>query len=161
MSPLTYKQDGFSLIEAMIAAMVVGVGMLGLAKLQSNFFSNSSENRVQIAALHFAHQKLEELRGLATVSEFDSALGSIGSGLQGGSESCESDDLNGICPKGLNVVLNRSWSIEDCANSLSCRKVTLTVSWDDADGNAQIAPLVLAAFLPRGEPIDNGLAIAR
>ncbi len=54
--------------------MVVGVGLLGLAKLQSGIFLNVGESRVQIAALHFAQQKLESLRGFSTCSQLQSFL---------------------------------------------------------------------------------------
>lgn len=143
-------QAGFTLIEAMIAAFVVGVGVLGLAKLQSGFFANLGDTRVQTTALHFAQQKIESLRLFSSQSDFDRRLVS-------GADTCDPAATDSLCA-GINATLNRSWSISACPNSVPCRQVALTVAWTDPEGLAK--KLTLTSFIARHEPVDAGVAIA-
>jgi Tfp pilus assembly protein PilV len=143
-------QIGFTLIEAMIAAFVVAIGLLGLAKLQSGFFAGNGESRTQTAALHFAQQKIESFRFFSSQSDFDRRLVS-------GADACDPAEADSSCA-GINATLNRRWEVSDCPNAVHCRQVTLTVTWTDPEGLSKNT--TLTSFIAATEPVDAGVAIA-
>lgn len=159
-----HNQSGFTLIDALIAAFVVGCGLLGLAKLQSVFFKGNAESRTQTAALHFAQQKIESLRRFSSQTDFDNILGTPGSTISD-SDSCDPSISTALAANqeiictGISETLNRDWSITDCPDALSCRKLTVTINWANLDGTAHL-PLILETFITRNEPVDIGAAIA-
>ena len=55
-------QQGFSLIEVLVAAAVLSVGLLALASLQMSIVRTSSDSKAYSVALSLAKDKLEELR---------------------------------------------------------------------------------------------------
>src|SRR3990167_11369524 len=55
-------QAGFSLIEVLVAAAVLSVGLLALASLQMSIVRTSSDSKAYSVALSLAKDKLEELR---------------------------------------------------------------------------------------------------
>lgn len=144
-------QTGFSLIEALIAALVVGIGLLGLARLQSSFFIDIGESRVQNAALHFAQRQMEEeLRAAESKSVFDGMLASPGQNFCAPDEEC----------KGINAELTRSWTPRPCAPdaTLPCKVIDLAVSWVDSAGkNADVS---LVSYIAFTEPVEAGIAVA-
>lgn len=144
------------MIEALVAAFVVGVGMLSFAKLQSGFIQDYAESRVHTAALHLAQQKLESLRGFSSTAEATSLLGAQGSALTG-EDRCDPETESSDCA-GINTTLNRQWQISDCPNAVPCRQVAVTVSWTDSRGSKQTQRLT--AFITPVDPIATGLAIA-
>jgi len=59
------KVLGFSLIEALIAALVVAVAMLGFGQLQGATLINSADSRMKTHALNLAQDKIGKLRTFA------------------------------------------------------------------------------------------------
>ncbi len=55
---------GFSLIEILVALVVVSVGLIALASLQGNLFSSSSTNKIRLEAAGVAQNVIEEFRAL-------------------------------------------------------------------------------------------------
>lgn len=147
-------ESGFSLIEAMLAFMVVGFGLLGLAKLQNDFFKNNGNSRVHTAALNFAQQKIEHFRGFATQNDYDSL-----SGLEDETaDSCDPMSKASLC-QGINTTLERTWSVADCPDALPCRLVSINVVWMDVDGIRQ--KITLSSYIAGYEPVKSGVALAQ
>src|SRR5690554_1726232 len=90
------QQKGISLIEALVAALILAVAILALTGLQVKTLSDSSHSRVNTHALNFAEQKIEELRSFTTHSGY--------AGLSGGSDSLT----------GENTDMNRVWTVTAC-----------------------------------------------
>jgi prepilin-type N-terminal cleavage/methylation domain-containing protein len=67
MNPLRlHRQKGFSLIEILIALLILGGGLLGLARLQMGMLGGAAESVLHDNAIRLAEDKLESLRfGLA------------------------------------------------------------------------------------------------
>lgn len=55
-------QHGFTLIEALIALVILSLGLFGLMQIQTRVMAGSGDSRTQTAAVNLAQEKLEELR---------------------------------------------------------------------------------------------------
>src|SRR5215475_2415490 len=60
----TRRQDGFALIEVMIAILILGVGLLGLAALMAQLTGTTSNSRYLGTQVMLASEKLEDLNRL-------------------------------------------------------------------------------------------------
>lgn len=61
---------GFSLIEVLIAVVVLSFGILALTALQANLIKASTNARAQSVALALAKDQLEKMRGFRTMAEY-------------------------------------------------------------------------------------------
>ena len=103
------RAKGFSLVEVLIALVVLGVGLLGLARLQLNMLGGTAESVLQDSAVRLAEEKLESLR-------FELAEGRL---LQAGSDE----------PKVQDVILQRHWNLKLSPTGLVESNITL--QWRD------------------------------
>ena len=68
MNSMRTRSSGFSLIEVMIAVVVLAVGLISLAALQAKLFQAGAESKTRAAATAIAQQELEEARSFAFVT---------------------------------------------------------------------------------------------
>ena len=54
--------QGFSLIEVLVTLIVLGVGLVAVAKFQSNVIESGALAKARTVAAHLAQQKLDDLR---------------------------------------------------------------------------------------------------
>ncbi len=133
------KQNGFILLEVLIAFLLLGVGALGLTKLNV-YLERESEYAIKsIEALHLAENKLEWFRtrgaSAATpavpVADFDSiATGSSAVGT---------------------YILQ--WQVPAATVSGSLKTIAVTASWQDRLGQTQ--SVQLKTMLSRYSEFDN------
>lgn len=132
-------QRGISLIEAMVAALILAVAILALTGLQVTTLSNSGQSRINTHALNFAEEKIEELRNFAIFSTYDN--------LSNGTDTVASPS----------ATLNRSWTVTDCPNSATCKQVSVTITWNDATGTQQTVQLT--SYISEEDPVKGGVAV--
>lgn len=94
---------GFSLIEVLIAVVVLSVGLLALAALQSSLIRYSADAKAQSVALSLAKETLENMRSYQSMDEFR-ALTSLAVG------SAETIDDDGLGRFG-GVDFRRWWTV--------------------------------------------------
>src|SRR5665647_1026487 len=80
------EQSGFSLLEVLIAIIILSIGMLGAVGMQATAIQSNKEARNQATATTFARELAEKMRGNHTVAIktaaadnpylFDATLGS-------------------------------------------------------------------------------------
>lgn len=112
---LSAKSKGFSLIEVLIALVILAIALLGLAGLMVTTTGNNSFGSHMTEAATFAQDKLEELRVSSwdTIGDgFDAAWGSTG------------------------IRYDRNWDVSILLNPNPPpndiqKSVTITVSWND------------------------------
>nr|WP_277355979.1 type IV pilus modification protein PilV [Marinobacter daepoensis] len=73
------KQRGFSLIEVLVAVLVLGVGLLGAAALQLLSLQNISNAELRTQATLFAQELTELARTTSTPTDFVQSGGSTAS----------------------------------------------------------------------------------
>jgi len=136
MKPFTLKvQKGIGLIEVLITAIVIAVGLLAVAAMQTGFMASSGDSKTRSEALALAEQKIEQLRNNITVNGYNAQIAAT-----------NSDTVTGT-----NANFARSWAITaaslltdancggsgqpPCTNAPNRKKISAIVSWD-SDGGA-------------------------
>lgn len=124
---MTSKQQGFSLIEVLISFLLLGIGALGLTKLQI-YMERKSDYAIQsIEALRLAENQLEWFRtrgasdALSTISTASFASITTGSFVSGS--------------------YTVQWDVPVPTVSGSLKTITITSSWQDRMGETQSVEL--------------------
>lgn len=132
MIPLnTAKVGGFSLLEVLIAVVILAVGLLGLGALQSVSFRNNHSAYMRSQAVIMAYDMMDKLRvdhDQALAGAYNLAMASSpgsGTGFAAGQLSAWIADLGGLLPSGDGAV--------NCTNATELCQVS--VQWDDSHGS--------------------------
>lgn len=125
---------GFTLIEALIALVILATGLLALAKMQGDVLEGSGQTKARSEALKYAQQKIEELRAFADETAY--------ANMDNGADA----------PAGTNAVFSRSWTVTPAA-SLNYKTMTVDVAWTDKDGNQSVQ---LNSFIAKTNPAKSG-----
>ena len=141
------SQRGVSLIEVMVAIVVFGIGMLGLALLQTKGAQFTKESSSRTSAIIQARSLADAMR--ANPKAIDPADGSSSYYLYNGSvapdpAACKSNDACSQAKRDLQAWLNRLKTSTIAAQSAPAATVTrdaklgtftITVSWNGLDLN--------------------------
>ena len=128
------SKKGFSLIEVLVALIVVMGGIAAATKLQSVFFQNSSDAQSRSIATSLAQRKLDDLRSFteivpSTGKTWTEALAdsSINMAYQ-----FITDDKGGIIAPGVQDVIQNSnavytleWTVEDYLKVMGAMNLVL------------------------------------
>ena len=128
-------QRGFSLIEALIAFSIVGIGLLAIATFQSGLFKQSADSKARMEALALAQQKIEQLKHYTQADE-SSYIDENDDGVMDAVGYYSDDPITG-----QNAVFLRSWDLG--TNSLGS-EVEVSVAWNDSDNQQQSVSLTAA-----------------
>ena len=149
-------QAGFTLIEALIALVVMSFGMLALAGMQITMTRNSDVAKQRSEAVRLAQLKMEDLRS------FD--------GLSSGTFTYNTNIVTStanetICPScaspldsTTNTTFTRSWAVTKsdgvtAAAATDPQKwIRVLVAWTDRAGQAQ--SVALNSVIARNDPIE-------
>ncbi|HEY5780279.1 MAG TPA: prepilin-type N-terminal cleavage/methylation domain-containing protein [Lysobacter sp.] len=139
------RARGFSLLEVLIAVVVLSFGLLALAALQSRIFQASAEVKAQSIGLALAKGKLEDMRSFMSMAQYQ--------GLNTGSDTATTVD---------GTSFTRSWTVKRYAVPVAgggttfqqygtvtgalpaayapnreFKTVEMAVTWTDASGQAR------------------------
>jgi len=106
---LTHGSDGFSLIELLVALVILSVSLLGLASLMAMTTQTNSFGSHMTEATTFAQDRLEALR----VTPWANVTGNA-------------DQVTGA----TGMRYNRNWVVNTNAAG-NLRTVTITITWND------------------------------
>lgn len=141
-----FGQRGFTLLEALIAFVVLAGGLLAAYRFHSTTMSVTAESKVRAQATTLAEQKLEELRNFQTVTEFNTIVVD-GNGL---------GDYAGV---DYAADFTMAWDRDEAyGNGDNPRKVTVTVSWTDREDQAE--SVTLSSIIWRTEPAEDAAELA-
>jgi prepilin-type N-terminal cleavage/methylation domain-containing protein len=147
------RQQGFSLLESMIALVIMAFGLLAIAGVGLKLARSEDVARQRGEAARLAQEKIEQFRSF---TQIDAAAGvnawaSMGTG--GSSDTIADDGVN----YRTNTVFNRSWQVLDSATE-PWRRVRISVNWTDRT-NAIATPettLNFATIISKTDPFDSG-----
>lgn len=145
------SEGGFTLVEALIALLVMAFGMLAIAGLQTTLSRSSDVAKQRSEAVRLAQVKMEELRsfdGLTAGSGTYTYATDLVSNVAG--------ETITAAASGSNTAFTRSWNItrSDGATATSGddleKWINVTVTWNDRTGAQQRT--TLNSVIARNDP---------
>lgn len=132
---LSMKQSGFTLLEVLVAVLVLAIGLLGLAGLMASSIRNNQSAYQRTQATWLAYDIVDRMRvnrPAALANNYNTALGSPAAcaanpALAG---SVAAQDLTGWKTLVACALPAGDGSVAVAAN----RTVTVTVRWNDSRG---------------------------
>lgn len=147
----TPRQHGISLIEALVALLVLSLGMLAVSRLQSHLRLGSDIARQRAEAVRLGQEDIEALRDYSVLA----ASGAARSWAGITSASRNVDASTGYATHTRYTVAREIVA----TNALAAKTAAVTVHWNDRDGAAQ--QVVLTTLIAANDPAHGGvLAVA-
>lgn len=152
-------QEGLSLLEVLITLIVLGMGLVSLAKFQGTVLQDNSLAKARTVAAHLAEQVVEDLRAydvLANPPTLPPPPAAVRYAYNEITNNHGGSIVNPTTPITVSSVnYTRSWAVTDyCftannSNAGGCpagripdfKMVAVTVGWTDQDGVAQTVTL--------------------
>ncbi|MBC3617470.1 type IV pilus modification PilV family protein [Vibrio metschnikovii] len=125
---MAIKQRGFSLIEVMIAFVLIGVGALSLVKLQTFVEQRADFAQHSITALNLAEQKLEWFRTRGASAATASLVASYPHDFVAGEDSSH-------------PLYLLQWSVPSTQLSGALKTIVVQATWKDRYGKDQSVQL--------------------
>lgn len=143
------SQCGFALLEALIAALLVAAGAIGLIWVQGELRYNADVARQRTEAARLAQADIERLRAFVSVD--------AGEGSPAWSEI--GDDTQDVTPPASPTRYTLSRSVQTDA-ALALKAVEVTLRWTDRRAQAQ--QISLATMIAGHDPaLAGALGLAR
>jgi len=127
------KENGFSLIEVLIAMVILAVGLLALSSMQGTFASGSADSRQRMRAMDLAKSRLNVLKtmdytaGPLTDTDSDGAGGLADTGS-------DADFQNTASTPSQHIVY---WNIAQ-DTSANLKRVRVIVEWNDGENSVSL-----------------------
>ena len=143
------KQAGFTLIETLVALVVMGFGLLSIAGMQLHLSRNADIAKQRTEATRLAQERIETLRSFTGID-----TGTINwNGLASGSEIITPATYLSDTANATNVSYTRTWTLTGTTTQ-SMRPAFVAVNWVDRAGEAQT--VTLATVISKTKPSDSG-----
>ena len=134
-------QFGFSLIEVMISFVILGAGLLALAKFQVDVLKEYDEGRQQSQAVQYGQQKIDQFRSYVQVASCATCTdyAEIVSGT---------DTVTGT-----NASYTRTWTVSS-SNNPAYKLIEMKVAWTTSKGTAK--SVTINTKIVSTDPGDSG-----
>ena len=109
------NKHGFTLIEFLIATVILSFGLLALINLQLTAIRGNSDSKEMTRAIFLAEKEMEQLKNTPYTS------------LTIGTTQDPLNPMNGLEQSG--GIFNRSWTIQNYTGSTFMKQITVNVSW--------------------------------
>ena len=136
MTKTSRKQFGFSLLEALIALLVMSFGMLALASMQLSLSRSADVAKQRTEAMRLAQERIETLRSFVSSAAWDA--------LANGSDTATAN---------TNTTYTRTWTFGGTITE-TMRPIQVMVTWNDRSGTADY--VTLSSVISRTDPADSG-----
>lgn len=156
--PAAARQHGTTLLEALVAFLVLSLGMLTVARVQTQLRLNSDVARQRSEAVRLGQEDLESLRAFSVVAA-SAASGSARSYADVTSAASSVDSAAGYA---INTRYRVARQIDPInpGHAPNAKDAAVTVSWNDRSGAAQ--QVALNSIINGNDPAYSGaLGIAR
>jgi type IV pilus modification protein PilV len=143
---LRSRQRGTTLLEGLVAFLVLSLGMLSVVRVQSQLRLNSDVARQRSEAVRLAQEDLEKMRAFSVIA----ARAGAQSYATLTNASSTIDASTGQ-PSNTSYALSREITPGDAPNS---KNATVSVSWNDRTGTEQ--RVVLTSVISGSDPAYSG-----
>lgn len=126
-------ESGFTLIEVLIAMVLLTIGMVGYGSFSGNLINKNSLQERKTLATTLAREKMEDLRSLAIQTTLTAANSTPT--VPGDALDRQGNRLGN--PGTAGAIYTRTWLINDAGAPLVI--ATVTVSWDYMSGTRSIS----------------------
>ncbi len=125
------RQSGFTLLEVLVAILVLSIGLLGLAGLMASSIRNNHSAQQRTQATWLAYDVIDRMRvnrpaAIASSNNYDVALGAAS-----GSAGLAGVDITGWKATLANALPAGDGSVD--VDSVT-REVTVVIQWNDSRG---------------------------
>jgi len=134
-SNLPTHQSGFSIVEALIAAIIVGVGLLGAAKFQAHVIKQNGAVKDRSVAVNAINGRFERFRAAHPANQYDAI-------------SADSDTATEY--QVLNNFLN--WTVDE-QTAPHFKSVNVNLGWTGRAGDTAAS---VRSYMSPIMPLDNG-----
>ena len=146
-----YRQQGISLVEALIALLVLSLGMLAVSQLQGHLRLGSDIARQRAGAVRLGQEDIEALRAYSTLAA--SGAAPSWAGITSASRTVNAS--TGYATHTRYTVARGVVTTD----ALAAKTAVVAVLWNDRDGEAQ--KIVLTTVIAANDPAHGGvLALA-
>lgn len=142
------NERGFTLIEAMIALLIIAFGLLALAGMQVMLSRNADVAKQRTEAMRLAQERMEVMRSYTGIAS-DPTVPLAWQDM----ETVSNDPANPIASTYSNTVFSRSWIVEGLPQD-ALRPVSVTVAWVDRAGEPQ--SVTLTSVISNTDPLRVG-----
>ncbi|MBR9885083.1 MAG: prepilin-type N-terminal cleavage/methylation domain-containing protein [Oceanospirillales bacterium] len=140
------RSRGFTLIEVLVALVVVAVGLAALLQLQSSFIKGATDSEKRAVGMALAEKKLEEFRNYQDIASFDAI----------GSAALPTSEVEAVSVGKSSIDYTLSWAgintVSSAVNASEYKEVTVTVSWDGGASSLGLSTIV-ARIDPNVSPL--------
>jgi len=149
-----FKTRGFTLLEIMIAILIITIGLVALANLQGKLTRYSVIAKQRTIAMNLAEQQIETMHSFYTMDDTGAAACSVSQSGYDDLESC----ADGLSLSVGNMQFDLSWTIVSYVQNADgttevyttdsnvyrsdLKTVTINVAWADGQGETQNIELV-------------------
>jgi type IV pilus modification protein PilV len=167
------RSRGFSLIEVLVAVVVMSIGLLALASLQLNVIRASGEAKTAATAASIAKDQIEALRSFTTVEPGYRNINSTtwaavtnSGGLGGVSFESQQTVSRYVYDKATSTFLSKGNTLTDaqilagCAQCLTgkdFKRVQVDVRWTDAAGVVRV--ISMEDLIDSLEPVESAKVV--
>ena len=140
------RQRGTTLLEGLVAFLVLSLGMLSVVRVQSQLRLNSDVARQRSEAVRLAQEDLEKMRAFSVIAARAGAHAYTT--LADASTTIDADDGQ---PSNTSYAVRREVTPGDAPNS---KNAVVQVSWSDRTGTPQ--QVVLSSMISGSDPAYSG-----
>ena len=143
MTSPTKRAAGFTLIEALIAFVILAGGLMALFRLQSTTMESTADSKIQAQAMALGEAKIEEMRGFLSNDDYQTRM------------TDGYEQINHAKGVGFAADFMRTWRVD---TSVDPAKITVLVGWTNRRGDTQ--SVSMTSYVRGGDPDADGRELA-
>jgi type IV pilus modification protein PilV len=143
------SQRGFAILEALVAMLIMTIGVLSLSAMQTTINRYSNEAKLRSDATRLAQEKIEALRSFTGIASTIVGQGATSAtalnwnALAGNTDTVAS----------ANATFTRVWTLSGTTAD-PMRGIQVTMTWQNRAGESQ--SLTLSSVIAQADPADSG-----
>lgn len=161
MSTVNYprtRQSGFTLIEVLIAVVVLAVGLIAMARFQATVLQGSALARERSEAVALAEQKIEQLRNYRDLANSSTVLDYVDIAAACATTGTLETAVYSNSSGSGNTVYSRTCTSTAAVTSgtYSYTPITVTVTWSRPGGSTADTTVTLRSIITNANPRYSG-----